>query len=91
MKVKKVLLNTVEKKLAELRDEKKKLIEEVKDKETFKVACEILERFSDTESIPDKNPIIYGKIPFRVQKKFHSVAKFREKIPGFSHTRLIKC
>jgi len=62
-----------DKKLVELRVEKKKLIEEVKEKETFKVACEILKRFSDTELIPDKNPKLPVNIAKQPIQQYHSL------------------
>lgn len=44
--------------LKTLRAEKKKLIEQVMDKETYKVACEILNRFGDATTRLQHQPAI---------------------------------
>lgn len=47
-------------KLKKLRAEKKKVIEQVMDKETYKVACDILNRFGDGATRSQHQPIASG-------------------------------
>lgn len=44
--------------LKTLRAEKKKIIEQVMDKETYKVACEILNRFGDASTRAQHQPAV---------------------------------
>lgn len=44
--------------LKTLRAEKKKIIEQVMDKETYKVACEILNRFGDASTRAQHQPVV---------------------------------
>lgn len=46
--------------LKKLRADKKKMIEQVMDKETYKVACEILNRFGDATTRAQHQPIANG-------------------------------
>lgn len=58
-------LNRNAQKLKELRAEKKKTIEQVMDKETYKVALEILNRFGDAATRAQHQPIGAGKLVWR--------------------------
>lgn len=48
--------------LKKLRAEKKKIIEQVMDKETYKVACEILNRFGDASTRAQHQPVATGML-----------------------------
>lgn len=48
--------------LKKLRAEKKKIIEQVMDKETYKVACEILNRFGDASTRAQHQPVASGRL-----------------------------
>lgn len=52
--------------LKKLRVEKKKIIEQVMDKETYKVACEILNRFGDASTRAQHQPVASGRLHISV-------------------------
>jgi len=57
-------INSNETKLIKLREEKKKLLDEVMDKETYKTAKEILEQFAPEQLRKDTNMSVNGIIFF---------------------------
>jgi len=59
-------LNNNESKLVKLKEEKKKLLDEVMDKETYKTAKEILEQFAPEQLRKDTNVTYHVHVQARI-------------------------